>query len=191
MLKGVNFYIKVVDTEKPVITLIGLSVENVCRYEEVETDSVTVSDNYYSYTNTDVNRTGSYFTDYLINRREGFYAIRYNITDGSGNDADEVVRYINVTNCPNSTEESELSNLINIYPNPTQGKFVLNIELPKAENINVQIVNTLGETIKTIDLRNITKVNYEIDLGEFSNGLYFVRIQTNNDLSVKRITLTK
>ncbi|MEA3496557.1 MAG: DUF5011 domain-containing protein, partial [Bacteroidota bacterium] len=192
--ESITLYIKVVDTEKPIITLIGLSVENVCRYEEVLTDSVTVSDNYYSYTNTDVNRTGSYFTDYLINRREGFYAIRYNITDGSNNVADEVVRYIDVAYCAykyDATEETGLSELISVYPNPTKGIFVLDIELPKAENINVQIVNTLGKTIKTIDLRNITKVNYEIDLGEFSNGLYFVRIQTDNDISVKRITLTK
>jgi hypothetical protein len=83
--------VNVVDTEKPVITLIGNNPETVLVNSGAYSDAgSTVSDNY------DVglvaNVTGSVDTDTV-----GSYTLYFNVTDSNGNAALEVTRTVNVS----------------------------------------------------------------------------------------------
>ncbi len=89
--------------------------------------------------------------------------------------------------CGNTTgiNESQINNeTLNIYPNPATSHITIEFELTRTNNTIIEIKNVLGQTIKTFDnmefLKGTNKI--EIDLNEFSNGLYFVQLQNDSNI---------
>lgn len=73
-------------------------------------------------------------------------------------------------------EEAAINN-ITIYPNPAQN--TLNINLGKTNaNTTIQVLNALGQTVKSISHNNAQQVT--IDIADLPNGLYFVQVNTGN-----------
>ena len=78
--------------------------------------------------------------------------------------------------------------LIEIYPNPTNGKvnfkFAMNI---KVNSIVIQ--NVLGEEIvRTEDMQNDI---FSLNLSSFPKGVYFATLETNKGRSVEKILLSE
>lgn len=72
---------------------------------------------------------------------------------------------------------------IQVYPNPTNGS--LNIDGQGAMRISIS--NLLGQSMQgTIAEGNIT-----FDLSRFESGMYFVRIETKNGITVQKVNLMK
>jgi hypothetical protein len=184
--------VKVVDTEKPVITRQGLAILNICRYAEIKPsdDTITVSDNYDNIPVDQVKRSGSYYDDYLKNRKEGFYFIYYDVTDNSGNKAVRESRTINVTDCQLSVQDG-LNKYVQLYPNPNNGQFVLNVQLPSASNITITITNALGQMVKQMNEIHSSGNTYQLDLSSFGSGLYMVKVSTDKESAVFPVSVTK
>lgn len=88
------------------------------------------------------------------------------------------------------SKESEnslmLNNNLNLYPNPASN--ILNIESSSNENIqSVTIVNALGQIISQINFNEFEKKNTSIDVSNFANGNYIIRIETDRDRYTKKI----
>ena len=75
-------------------------------------------------------------------------------------------------------------NQIEVYPNPSTGVFNLNLNNIDAKN--VEIYDITGKLIKKMENKSITQLT-QIDLSNASNGIYFVKISTENDTVTKRI----
>jgi plastocyanin len=84
---------------------------------------------------------------------------------------------------------------INIYPNPTSGKFTLQIVGSDAQSGNwsgndqqtsVEIFNILGEKIYDLPAFTSQEPN-EIDLTSFMDGIYFVRINDRQKIYTERL----
>jgi hypothetical protein len=75
-------------------------------------------------------------------------------------------------------------NSIKFYPNPTTGRiFVTN-----ADNAKIEVWSVFGQRLKTIS--NSTR--YEVlDLSNFSEGTYIVKVYTKNQILTKRVLLVK
>ncbi|MBT3301613.1 MAG: DUF5011 domain-containing protein [Bacteroidetes bacterium] len=188
----VEFTIEVVDTEKPVISLIGGSVVNLCRYKELAKNEYSIDDNYDTGLMLDDDADGTYFSDYMVNKYWGFYTIIYNTEDNSGNKADEVVRYVNVQECSwNGVEESGLEQYVKMYPNPTKGEFYISVELPQSENLLIKVSNMLGDELEIITKSNTQGGMFKVDLGAYADGVYFVQVQTDEASTVQKVTLAK
>ncbi|MEA3496588.1 MAG: DUF5011 domain-containing protein, partial [Bacteroidota bacterium] len=186
----INFVVNIVDTEAPVITLVGASIINLCRFDTLASYNYNITDNFD--VNPTVNVKGTYFDEYIPKRALGLYSITYDAFDQSNNVAVQVVRYVNIEECPwRSMEENGLESAVSLYPNPTKGKFVLDINLSVATDLNITITNTLGEVVKTMKLNNTKGGSYNVDISDRSSGMYFVRIQSGNNIVVKQVTLTK
>ena len=78
----------------------------------------------------------------------------------------------------------EAGNRVNVYPNPTQGN--LNIEAVGMKHITV--MNTLGQVVMDapVDTETLT-----LDLSQYGSGMYVVRISTEHETILKKISLTK
>lgn len=63
-------------------------------------------------------------------------------------------------------------NTINVYPNPTSGKFTIQTKM----NSNLTITNVIGENL--MEMSNNS--NYHIDLSNYVNGIYFIKDNTTN-----------
>ena len=70
----------------------------------------------------------------------------------------------------------EIDGNVSIYPNPTNG--IVNIEVEGIKNIVV--MNALGQVV-------LETVENQIDLSQFGTGLFMLRIETENGMSVQRI----
>ena len=77
--------------------------------------------------------------------------------------------------------ENDLSKLIEIYPNPSEGVYKIQTELL----INrISIVDATGKLILTRDFTD------QIDLRGLKAGIYFIRCYTSSGVAVKKLVLT-
>ncbi len=84
---------------------------------------------------------------------------------------------------PTGISELENSN-ISIYPNPTNG--IINIELNTITTIDKISISDLQGKIIYLN-ESLTKSSIQIDLNEFSNGVYMMELQSNTGVSVHKI----
>lgn len=78
-----------------------------------------------------------------------------------------------------TVDETE-DNLIVIYPNPTEGK--LHINLNKTfTNVNINVINLLGQTVLSDYHKTLSNTQLQL-LGD--SGIYFVKIQGDNNLNI-------
>ncbi|HLP10641.1 MAG TPA: T9SS type A sorting domain-containing protein [Flavobacteriales bacterium] len=78
-----------------------------------------------------------------------------------------------------------LSNLLSIYPNPTNGLFTIDGTYTGLKSGKVTVLNVLGEPVYT---GTINSLKTSIDLSGVMKGIYFVRIETATGKVVKKIT---
>ena len=77
---------------------------------------------------------------------------------------------------------NEMETAANIYPNPTQDNVVI-----EAEGMNHVSVYTLtGQRVYDEDV-NASQMS--LNMAQFGNGMYIVRIITNNGTAVKRVVV--
>lgn len=80
---------------------------------------------------------------------------------------------------------------INIYPNPSNGKFTINIETSKSEKYRLEIFDLDGKIVSknvyTVNKDNI--LNEEIDLSELSKGNYIAIFTTEEFTTSKSIII--
>ena len=90
-----------------------------------------------------------------------------------------------------TTDISEIFvNSLLVYPNPTRG--ILNIEFDIIDNkiSSLSIVNILGDIIFNENIENKTsKYSTKIDLSKYANGIYFVKMKTENKIISRKIIL--
>ncbi len=107
----------------------------------------------------------------------------YNIT---GTNASGCSTTTNVTvfvvSCTGLTSQAVTTANINIYPNPTKGDLV--IELTDKTNSTIQVLDVTG---KMIVEKNTSNDRTELNISNLSNGIYYIRILSNNTVEVRKI----
>ena len=77
--------------------------------------------------------------------------------------------------------EDDLSNLISIYPNPSNGNFVIKSE-KNFSNAKITIVDIYGKQVLSTNLGNKT-INVELN----QKGVYFINIETERGSKVEKV----
>jgi hypothetical protein len=88
-------------------------------------------------------------------------------------------------------EYSPLSNNINILPNPSNGMFNILMTLPNAQDITIDVTNTLGQTVYYNNYKSFTDGMVAVDMSAQNQGIYFVTISNGKEKSVQRVVITK
>ncbi|WP_236980444.1 T9SS type A sorting domain-containing protein [Membranihabitans maritimus] len=88
-----------------------------------------------------------------------------------------------------SFNQRSLVDKAKIYPNPSEGLLSMEVALDEASNLKVSIFNSLGTLVKENDFENIKETSINFDLSELTKGTYFIRLQTENGLMTKTLTL--
>ncbi len=69
---------------------------------------------------------------------------------------------------------------VNAYPNPTNDITNLSVSLKKYSNIQVEIVNNIGQVINTISVNGVAGTNViNVDLSNQAAGIYFYNVKTD------------
>ncbi|MBL7921210.1 MAG: T9SS type A sorting domain-containing protein [Bacteroidia bacterium] len=107
----------------------------------------------------------------------------YTVTGTGANGCTKAIAFTqSVTTCVGIDANSSFSNLINVFPNPSNG--LINTEFNFEGNKELVIMNAVGQIIKTIKTTNNSEV---IDLREYAKGIYFVKIMSGNSSANYRI----
>jgi len=75
-----------------------------------------------------------------------------------------------------------------IYPNPASDQVYINLKNYNKETFKLDIFNQLGMNVKTL---MINQMSNRINVSELSNGIYFLKIETTNGVSCKKLIIQK
>lgn len=79
--------------------------------------------------------------------------------------------------------------IINLYPNPTKGILNLEIENMDMENLSIEIVNIEGQVLYFKQFKNAGQFDNTIDVSNFAEGLYFVKVENINQSTVGKVII--
>ena len=91
------------------------------------------------------------------------------------------------TSCFDATAiiENTLANELTIFPNPTKDVVTINFETLTLQDININIINSLGQKVYASTFNyHLGTLNEKVNLSSFSEGLYFVKITNDKGESV-------
>lgn len=102
-------------------------------------------------------------------------------------DDDSIV--VSFTDCT-SNNNIEFNEALSVFPNPSNGVFTVSQEMISAKEAMITVTNSAGTVVYSNDLSaNANKVSDQIDLTNEAKGVYFVRIQMGDNVSLKKIIL--
>jgi hypothetical protein len=109
----------------------------------------------------------------------------YGITTVDATAQPTVLRYQPII-APVGITEIKLEKL-NIYPNPSNGVFVLNLGNQLKNVNNIEVINTFGQVVYQNRKPQLSEL--QIDLSQFSKGLYFVKVRNNDNEIINKIVV--
>ncbi|MES2681860.1 MAG: zinc-dependent metalloprotease [Bacteroidota bacterium] len=88
-------------------------------------------------------------------------------------------------------QQTEFSSNISVMPNPNNGQFSLVFTLPKEQDLNISVYNAIGQQISGDRLENVTHDMINMDLGDRSDGIYFIEISNGSERVTHKVIVSK
>lgn len=86
----------------------------------------------------------------------------------------------------------EIADKLNIYPNPTDKDFNIRFNINNASSCKVLVMDMLGQTFFEKEIKFENGVHKEtINTMNYSNGIYLIRIEMNNDVYTEKLIIDK
>ncbi|MBI3510186.1 MAG: T9SS type A sorting domain-containing protein [Bacteroidetes bacterium] len=107
--------------------------------------------------------------------------------NGNTNDSPVPVELNGFCQVAASVNEIEETKNIFLFPNPSSGIFTIRNNF--SGNYQIEIFNSLGQEI--LHNENLNENNFEIDLGSEANGIYFVKVTSDEKIYSQKIIIEK
>lgn len=90
-------------------------------------------------------------------------------------------------------ESSKVNTLLENYPNPFNGSTTINYTISKEATVELIIVDLMGNKIAAVENGNRSAGRYSIvwNAENVSNGMYLLQLKVNDEISTKKIIITK
>ncbi|MFI5219009.1 MAG: peptide-N-glycosidase F-related protein [Bacteroidia bacterium] len=98
---------------------------------------------------------------------------------------------VDPTNIVAINEQANFTPSVSVYPNPTEGNVVFDIIVPHKQDLSISIYNSMGQLILRNTYNDFMSEIIEMNLGDFKNGIYFVKITSEELNVVKKVVLGK
>jgi len=171
----------IVDRVAPTIWLNGDAVVYLERWDEYTDASAQVADNY------DVAPTLNVSGTFVNTQSEGIYDITYYAVDQSGNRSSSVTRTIIVGPKVNTSVPGLGAEGVDIYPNPTTGLAVIEMNLNANAPMTLWITDISGRTMLESTQISPSTEKFELNISDLNDGVYFMHLQTGSEHVIKRI----
>lgn len=80
---------------------------------------------------------------------------------------------------------------LNIYPNPTSGIAIVDLATYQAMDVEIELVNGLGNVLYTEKASDVSARKFQLDLNEYSQGVYYVRVKVGTRIVSRSLILTR
>ncbi len=77
-----------------------------------------------------------------------------------------------------------------VFPNPTQSVLNVLFDFDGAKEVEMSLVNPLGNRLETFENRRYFKETVAIDLGNYAGGVYFLVLKINERIFVQKVVKT-
>jgi hypothetical protein len=79
------------------------------------------------------------------------------------------------------------------YPNPFNPETKIGFAIPKSDYVDLRVYDILGREVKVLLSQQLNTGEYEIefDAHNLASGMYYYRLQSGDNVSVKKMTLVK
>ncbi|MCR6638678.1 MAG: T9SS type A sorting domain-containing protein [Sporocytophaga sp.] len=101
------------------------------------------------------------------------------------------------SNVFSSLRKSVLNSYINetsntsIFPNPSSGDFMLDLNFPESRNVDIAITDITGKEVYKNKLGFIDMASLDIDLSTEKPGLYLVKITSDSNTEFQKVVISK
>lgn len=103
-------------------------------------------------------------------------------------DSDTIL--VTVAACTGIEEELDGSEgTVLLYPNPNRGLFNLIVDIPGAENAQVEIINAQGRAVYNATINNTAGYKELIDLSGNASGIYYVRVISEKYTNISKLMI--
>jgi hypothetical protein len=158
-------------------------------------DTVQLAEGCYEFRLTDSGEDGLSF---WANTAQGAGYARFNNMNGSvlktyGADFGGEIYQQFTVGLSSSVQEYvfEKNQVLRAFPNPTNGLLYVSLDLPKRSNGKLSIIDMLGNIIYLSSIENKIADSFEIDMSQFSAGVYQVILNTDAGVSSQKVILEK
>lgn len=86
----------------------------------------------------------------------------------------------------NDDINTKTENDIGIFPNPNNGSFIVQINNTSKKTILLDLVEISGKSVLKLSTQ---ENNYNIKINELKSGIYFLKIQTENTIVIKKVII--
>jgi len=121
----------------------------------------------------------------LTNLSKGIY--RLNISDENDCRFSQDFSIDFLTN----TKETTFIESIHIFPNPTSGKVVVDVQFKEKRDYSIQILDIMGRNILIRHPKEIKNSSGQYDLSHLENGLYFINFIFEEGVISRKLLLSK
>lgn len=124
----------------------------------------------------------------VIYNNQGIYDVKLEASISTIN-SNELLKedYITVLPATNFKEINKNEN-IEIYPNPGNGLFTINLNHDNFNETTLAVYNILGENIMQHQFGK-ADAQFKLDLTKQENGIYFIQIKNGSTLTTKKIAV--
>ncbi len=79
------------------------------------------------------------------------------------------------------------------YPNPFNPSTKINFSVPSANYVDLRVYDILGREVKVLASKFVNAGEYEVefDAKDLASGMYYYRLQSGENVAVKKMTLVK
>lgn len=88
-------------------------------------------------------------------------------------------------------ETSVFASNITVMPNPSNGLFNIITTFNEKQNIQFEVMNTLGQTLDKGEFHNVMNNYLTLNLSNYETGIYFLKITNGTEKVVKRLIVNK
>lgn len=88
-----------------------------------------------------------------------------------------------------SIQDPALAEAINMYPNPTNGQLTVDVDVPDAKEVFVEIYNDIGKLVAVVPA-TAGEQTIRINMSTLARGLYFVAVHVDGKMVVDKVSLT-
>lgn len=78
-----------------------------------------------------------------------------------------------------------------VSPNPTTGMVSLSLALATAADVRIEVLNTLGQTLQTLNAGKLSNLNQNVDLSNMAQGSYFLRVTVDGETAIRRVVVQR
>jgi hypothetical protein len=78
---------------------------------------------------------------------------------------------------------------LTIAPNPTNDNFNVSLTLENALDVRAELVNSVGQVLRSFNYGNVSRLNETINVTEYADGVYFLRLSIDGQKTQRSIVV--